>query len=250
MIVKAPAKLNLTFEILGKREDGYHDIRSVMQTIDINDYLQVEKSDQFAFTGPMVCSIHDLLITKAVKVMEEAMGKSFPVWVHLDKTIPVMAGMGGGSSDAAAILYAVNNLYQLGLTKEQLIELGAKVGADVPFFIQGGKCLCEGFGEKVTPLPPEDPGYYIVFRPHRRLSTKQAYEDYDKTGVSFAEQARGKCPQLDDVFEVFPDAVVSGKGPTAFLRLSYELNPHLPAGIETLLPVWDGDIFVAPAVGR
>lgn len=250
MIIKAPAKINLDFEILKRREDGYHEIRTTMQTIDINDYLLIEKSEGFSLTGNLVAPPQETTIYRAVKVMEETFGQPFPIAVHLDKTIPCMAGMGGGSADAAATLYAISQLYELKLTKEELQGLGASVGADVPFFIVGGKCLCEGIGEKVTPLPPDPPGYYILFRPHKRISTKQAYMDYDRVGQPFAQAARIKVPQLDDIFELFPDAVVSGKGPTAFVFRTLEENPVLPAEINRLIKTWDGDIYVARPLGR
>ena len=251
MIIKAPAKINLEFEILGKREDGYHDIRTVMQSIDLNDYLEIEKSEAFSLTGTMVAPPRETTIYKAVTVMEETFCRDLPIRVHLDKMIPVSAGMGGGSSNAAAVLYAINELYELKASKEELAGLAASVGADVPFFIVGGKCLCEGFGEKVTPLPPdEEPGYYIIFRPHKRVNTKQAYLDYDRVGQPFSEAARIRAPQLDDIFEVFPDAVISGKGPTAFVFRNLRLNPELPAELNRLITTWDGDIYVARPIGR
>ncbi len=251
MIIKANAKLNLEFEILGRREDGYHEIRTVMQTIDLNDYLEIEKSEAFSLTGVLVAPAFETTIYKAYQVMEETFGQSFPISVHLDKTIPVMAGLGGGSSDAAAVLFAINEIYQLKLTKEELMGLGASVGADAPFFITGGKCLCEGIGDKVTPLPDEDePGYYIIFRPHKRIATKQAYMDYDRVGQSFAEAARIKAPQLDQFFDIFPDAVVSGKGPTAFVFRSLKSHPDLPAAVTDMVRGWDGDTYIARPLGR
>ena len=251
MIVKSPAKINLEFEILGKREDGYHDIRTVMQTVDLNDYLEIEKSEAFSLTGTMVAPPRETTIYKAMTVMEETFAQDFPISVHLDKMIPVAAGMGGGSSDAAAVLYAINELYELKVSKEELQGLAGSVGADVPFFIVGGKCLCEGFGEKVTQLPAdEEPGYYIIFRPHKRVSTKQAYYDYDRVGQQFSEAARIRAPQLDDIFDIFPDAVISGKGPTAFVFRSMIQHPELPAELNRLIPTWDGDIYVARPIGR
>ena len=251
MIIKAPAKLNLEFEILSKREDGYHEIRTVMQTIDICDYLTINKSEGFSLTGVLVAPAHETTIYKAVKVLEETFQKPFPISVHLDKTIPVMAGMGGGSSNAAAVIFAINQLYGLKLARDEMKGLAASVGADVPFFIEGGRCLCEGFGEKVTPLPDEEePGYYIIFRPHKRIATKQAYMDYDRVGQSFAEAARVKAPQLDQFFEVFPDAVVSGKGPTAFVFRAWRLNPELPAAVIDMVRGWDGDTYIARPLGR
>lgn len=265
MIIAAPAKINLGFEILGTRGDGYHEIRTVMQTVDLCDYLTIQKSEAFRLTGTQVAPPAETTIYKALKTMEETFGQPFPISVHLDKVIPVMAGLGGGSSDAAAVLFAINELYQLKLSKPELMGLGASVGADVPFFIIGGKCLCEGIGEKVTPLPPDEGKfYYIIFRPHKRISTKQAYMDFDRVGQSFAEAARIKCPELDDVFQFFRDAVVSGKGPSTwvkrdFIDVEFEGQPAqaMAGGVDTFLSTmtvltktWDGDIYFTRPVGR
>jgi len=251
MIIRAPAKINLSFEILSKRDDGYHEIRTVMQTIDICDYLTIQKSEVFSLTGVLVAPPHKTTICKALNVLEDTFGQPFPISVHLDKVIPVMSGMGGGSSDAAAVIFAINELYGLKLARDEMKGLAASVGADVPFFIEGGRCLCEGFGEKVTPLFNEDePGYYIIFRPHKRIATRQAYMDYDRVGQSFAEAARIKAPQLDQFFEIFPDAVVSGKGPTAFVFRSLKDNPDLPAAITDMVRAWDGDTYIARPLGR
>ncbi len=262
MIIKAPAKINLEFEILGTRQDGYHEIRTVMQTVDLCDYLTVQKSEVFSLTGTLVAPPKETTIYKAVSVMEEAIGQQFPISVHLDKMIPVGAGMGGGSSDAAAVIFAINELYELKLPKDEMKDLAASVGADVPFFIMGGKCLCEGFGEKITPLPPDEGKfYYFIFRPHKRIATKQAYMDYDRAGQSFAEAARAKCPQLDEIFQFFPDAVVSGKGPSTWVKRSYydaeyksEPVQAVAGGMESFLNrvarTWDGDIYAARPIGR
>ena len=251
MIYKAPAKVNLEFKILGTRQDGYHEIRTVMQTIDLCDYLTVQKSEGFSLTGTLVAPPRETTIYKAVSMMEETFGQAFRISVHLDKTIPVMSGMGSGSSNAAAVIIAINELYELKLPKDEMKGLASSVGAEVPFFIEGGRCLCEGFGEKVTTLPDEEePGYYIIFRPHKRIATKQAYMDYDHVGQSFAEAARIKAPQLERIFEIFPDAVISGKGPTAFVFRGIMHNPELPTEINVLVREWDGDIYIARPIGR
>jgi 4-diphosphocytidyl-2-C-methyl-D-erythritol kinase len=115
MLFDAPAKLNLSFEIVRKRDDGYHDIRSVMQTVFLHDYLWIEKKDEFMYSGPLLCPLDELLVCRAVEALEKKVGKKLPVWVHLDKSIPVGAGMGGGSSDAATTLVALNQLYEIDL---------------------------------------------------------------------------------------------------------------------------------------
>ena len=222
MIINAPAKLNLTFEIKGKREDGYHNLKTIMQTVDIYDRLHIVKASDLELTGCLVAPFEDNTIIKAVRELEKFTGQKLPCHIHLDKTIPIGAGLGGGSSDAAATLWAVNSIYNLKCSVEDILQIGAKVGSDVPFFVIGGKSLVEGRGEIVTPLASEEGRFlYLVFRPHKRISSHEAYEEYDRTGKSFADQAREKCPQLDRVYHFFRDALVSGKGPTTWVRRDY-----------------------------
>jgi 4-diphosphocytidyl-2-C-methyl-D-erythritol kinase len=243
--VYAPAKLNLSFEIVGKRPDGYHDIRSVMQTIDLWDVLEFRDADFFSLTGAQVCDREDSPITRAVRELENYVGFMIPMNIHLTKSIPIGSGLGGGSSDAAATLTGLNEALMLGLDIGQLKEIALKVGADVAFFLLGGKCLVEGRGEKLTKLPADPPNfYYVVFRPHKRLSSREAYEDYDRLGKTFAEMCREKAPQLEKVFEVFPNAVISGKGPSTWIKINHEYDAYLAAHLNLFLPGWDGDIFV------
>lgn len=229
MIINAPAKLNLTFEITGRREDGYHYIKSVMQTVDIYDRLEIVPWITLELTGAMVAPPGSNIITRAVWTLQGFAGRKLPCRIHLDKAIPIGAGMGGGSSDAAAVIYALNQLYDLGLCVHDLLKVGAQVGADVPFFLVGGKCLVEGIGEKVTPLDPDEGRFlYLIFRPHRRLSSREAYEEYDRTGKTFDQMAREKCPQLEKVFHFFREATVSGKGPTAWVKRDFFFASPVP----------------------
>jgi len=162
----APAKINWTLEVLGRREDGYHEIRSVMQTIDLCDELIVEegegaeKEEGWVRSGSGALKVEgehegteDDLTLKTVRALEDATGRELPIALRLRKRIPVAAGLGGGSSDAAAVLRLLNKLYSLGMSAEELAEVGARLGSDVPFFVYGGTALVEGRGERVTPLP-------------------------------------------------------------------------------------------------
>lgn len=253
MLIAAPAKINLTFEILGRREDGYHNIRSVMQTVDLCDHLVIERADHMEITGCLVCRPEDSLILRAVRAMEAYVGRELPCSIHLDKVIPIGAGLGGGSSDAAATLLGLNRVYNLGIRLPDAMKIASSVGADVPFFLHGGMCLVEGIGDQVTPLP-DDTGrvYYILLRPHKRLSSREAYEDFDRTGKSFAWMAMEKVPQLNDVFNFFKDAVVSGKGPTVWVKREYYKGAYgdeqvdlIAGGLDVFLQRhWDGDIFI------
>ena len=153
--VLAPAKLNLTLEVLAKREDGFHEIRSVVQTINLCDTLRFRLSDSTRFScADTGWSATESLIAKAVALLREAVGCSKGVLIEVDKRIPLLSGLSGDSSDAAATLYGLNRLWRLGLSQEDLLGLAARLGSDVAFFLYGGTALLEGRGEAVTPLPP------------------------------------------------------------------------------------------------
>lgn len=152
--IKAPAKLNLTLEVLGKRPDGFHEIRSVLQTIDLCDTLQFKTSDSITYECDMPgWSAEASLVSKAVTLIGEVSGGDKGVAIKIEKCIPLMSGLGGDSSDAAAALHALNELWGLGLPQEKLLDMAAQLGSDVFFFLHGGTALVEGRGEIVKPLP-------------------------------------------------------------------------------------------------
>ncbi len=175
----APAKINWTLEVLGKRPDGYHEIRSVMQTIDLCDEVSVERAGDLCLevTGNHEASEGDLAL-KAARSLAEKAGRKLPVLIRVEKRIPVAAGLGGGSSDAAATLRLLNRYRGVGLSIEELSDVGAKLGSDVPFFLRGGSALVEGRGERVTPLPDIPQTWLVLLVPPFRLAekTKRMYE--------------------------------------------------------------------------
>ena len=155
---KAYGKINLSLDVLGRREDGYHDVSMVMQTVDIYDVITLSKlegKDEIVLTT----DVEDLptgegnIVYKAIKLIKEEYGIDTGVSAHIEKHLPIAAGMGGGSADAAAALRGMNRLFELGLKSERLEEFGVRLGADVPFLIKGGIALAEGIGEKLTALP-------------------------------------------------------------------------------------------------
>lgn len=152
----APAKVNLFLEVVGRRDDGYHDIVSVFQEIDLVDCLSASLDESGAVTvrcnDPLVPCDETNIIVKAVKTLQEMVGVRQGMKFHLDKHIPVGSGLGGGSSNAAAALKLANRLLKLKLSREELAQIGSRVGSDVPFFFYGRTCLCEGRGERITPL--------------------------------------------------------------------------------------------------
>jgi len=182
---RAYAKINLTLDVGARRPDGYHDIRSVMQTIALHDILTVTGRPE----TPGVClqvlgeEAEDVPADETNLVYRAAVllaGRESGLHIRLHKRIPSQAGLGGGSSDAAATLRAVNALFGLGLSLRHLSEIGAALGADVPFFLTGGTALVEGLGEIITPLPPLAPPWpLIIVKPPVGVSTSAAYTALD-----------------------------------------------------------------------
>jgi 4-diphosphocytidyl-2-C-methyl-D-erythritol kinase len=162
LTVLALAKLNLTLEVLGKRPDGYHEIRSVFQTINLGDHLHFQPSQKITLKSDMPdWTPEKSLAAKAASLLQETCGVSQGATIEVMKNIPLASGLGGDSSDAAATLHGLNELWRLDLPTKQLLELATQLGSDVAFFFYGGTALVEGRGEIVTPLPPL-PQHWVV----------------------------------------------------------------------------------------
>lgn len=173
MIVKAHAKLNLTLEVMGKRSDGYHEIASIMQTLDLADTVSVDHSDRLELT----CSDSTLegphnLAWKAAELLRSEFRVTERARIHIDKNIPVAAGLGGGSSDAAATLVGLNRLWDLGLEDSELRRIGAAIGSDVPFLIEGGMAIAVGRGEQVRHLHGADLPWFVLAFPGTDIRDK------------------------------------------------------------------------------
>ena len=178
--LKAPAKINLFLEILGKRDDGYHEIETVMQEIDLVDNLQFEEIQEgvrLNCNDKNIPSDENNLVCKAANLILNECGIRKGVLISLEKNIPVGAGLGGGSSDAAATLKALNLLWKIGLNDAELMEFAAKLGSDIPFFIKGKTALCSGRGEKITPIEVKSEMNYLVIFPHINISTATIYRN-------------------------------------------------------------------------
>ena len=170
------AKINLTLEIIGERPDGYHEIASVMQALDLHDTLELQPLDGLSFT----CSQPELagednLVLKAARLLQSATGAREGAHLHLVKRIPVAAGLGGGSSDAAEALRGLNLLWGKPLSFAELVALAGQVGSDVPFFLFDGTALVTGRGEKVEPLPPMPPRWVVLVVPSVIIPGKTGY---------------------------------------------------------------------------
>ena len=190
MKVKAFAKINLCLDVLRRKENGYHEVEMVMTNVDIFDVLEIkeleEKKILLKSYNTDLAMDESNLIYKAIALLQKETGKTFGVEVLLEKNIPMEAGMAGGSADAAATLKAVNELFALGVSDERLLELGASLGADIPFCIMGGTVLASGIGEKLRRLSPLPKMKLLIVKPKAGLSTKKVYESLDIDGLNKA----------------------------------------------------------------
>ena len=179
--LKALAKINLGLDVVRRREDGYHEVRMIMQTIQLYDRLDIKRTQEPGIQIQTYLSFlpvnENNLIYKAAKLLMDEFSITDGVSVKLDKRIPVAAGMAGGSTDAAAMLIGVNRLFSLGLTKRQLMERGVQIGADVPYCIMRGTALAEGIGEALSPLPPMVKCPVLIAKPSISVSTKFVYQN-------------------------------------------------------------------------
>jgi len=180
LILPAYAKLNLTLDVTGRRANGYHEIDSVMQTISLHDLVSVARTDcrVFDVVGPSISG--ENLVLKAARELEGHAGRALPFTIRLFKRIPMGAGLGGGSSDAAAFLRAAVALYALKIPDEALVELATAVGQDVPFFLNGGTARATGLGSTVAPLPDFPKSWrFLVICPPIEVATRAVYEAVD-----------------------------------------------------------------------
>jgi 4-diphosphocytidyl-2-C-methyl-D-erythritol kinase len=250
----SPAKINLFFRVLHKREDGFHEIASLYQAIDLCDtlYFTLSEKDLFTCSDPSLAMDAQNLVCKALDLFRKKTGRSDPVAIHLEKKIPMQAGLGGGSSNAATALFALNELFSTNLSQKDLIELGSILGSDVPFFFMAGTAYCTGRGEKLQEVPfPENlrssciwiakpkvglstPIVYAVCRPELlplrdpKESVSLFYNDLEMAAFSlFPELGALKAALLESGFET---VVLCGSG-TAFFCIGSNLPPQIE-GVE------------------
>ena len=190
MKVRAFAKINLCLDVLRRKDNGYHEVEMVMTNVDIFDVLEIkeleEKKILLKSYNTDLAMDETNLIYKAIALLQKETGRTFGVEVLLEKNIPMEAGMAGGSADAAATLKAINELFALGVSDERLLELGASLGADIPFCIMGGTVLASGIGEKLRRLSPLPKMKLLIVKPKAGLSTKKVYESLDIDGLNKA----------------------------------------------------------------
>jgi 4-diphosphocytidyl-2-C-methyl-D-erythritol kinase len=196
----APTKINLFLDVIRKREDGYHDLGTLFQTIDAGDTVSAEPRHDgqitLCYNEPQNYPLESDLVYKAAKLLQQESGTTLGADIYLNKVMPLGAGLGGGSADAAATLRLLNQLWKLKFKFEKLEEIGAKLGADVPFLVRGGTAMAEGIGEKLTfvkPLQLNDEQYLLVATPLDSVPTKDAYAGVPKSGPDRWETYKSKC---------------------------------------------------------
>lgn len=200
---KARAKVNLGLDVCRRLENGYHEVKMIMQTVDIYDELQFKKRKERDIilsvdSNDSLGDISNNLIFRAAKLMVEYFSIKEGIEIYLKKHIPVAAGMAGGSADAAATMLAMNELFELGQTKEQLMELAVRLGADIPFCIMGGTALAKGIGEELTRLPAPPKAHILIAKPAVMVSTKEVYENLHLEKVTSHPDIDGMIQALED----------------------------------------------------
>lgn len=198
--LKAYGKINLGLDVVRKREDGYHEVRMIMQTVRVYDKIDLTRSERPGIR--LTTNLYYLpdnennLGFRAAKLLMDEFGITEGLEIKMKKFIPVAAGMAGGSSDAAAVLFGVNKMFSLGLTMEQLMERGLKLGADVPYCVMRGTALSEGIGEILTPLPPMPQCQILIAKPPISVSTKSVYQN-----LNLASLGPKAHPDIDRIKE-------------------------------------------------
>ena len=204
--VRAPGKINLALDVLRKREDGYHDVRMIMQSVGLYDNIEIANLGQSKTGRPEIdieCNLRYLpnnennLAYKAALLLMEEFYISAHIVIKIKKMIPVAAGMAGGSADAAAVLKGVNKLFGLHLTNEELKKRGVTLGADIPYCIDGGTALSEGIGEILTPLPPMPQCIILLVKPPINVSTKLVYGNLDAANNTYHPDIDGMIEAIE-----------------------------------------------------
>lgn len=261
IMIKAPAKINLTLDVLHKRPDGYHEVEMIMTTVDLADRIELEelRKDEIRVVSHnrFVPDDSRNLAYQAAKLLKERHGIRSGVEIGIQKVIPVAAGLAGGSSDAAATLKGLNKLWQLGLSVDELAELGSEIGSDVSFCVYGGTALAKGRGEKIKLLPTPPNCWVVLAKPTIGVSTAEVYKNLKLDGLKHPNTEKmieaietgdyqQMCRNLGNVLEsvtlkMYPevaqikeqmerfgaDAVLmSGSGPTVFGLIQYDSRMH------------------------
>ena len=243
--VQAPAKVNLTLEVLGKRPDGYHDIASVMQAISLFDTLTFLPSDEIEVLAEIEeLETQDNLVYRAAVLLKETSGVSAGAEIRLEKQIPLAAGLGGGSSDAAATLLGLDRLWSLGLGEEELKELAAQLGSDVPFFLTGGTALVEGRGERVSNVKTPPTLWLVLAFPDHRLENKTAtaYKSLSHTDHTDGRRTADLVKRIEAGSEITHDSFFN-----VFDRVANQIFPGIDGSWSILQEASGGPVHLSGA---
>ncbi len=279
--VKAPAKINLTLDVLAKRPDGYHEVEMVMTTVDLADRVDLTLTPDKITLECSVSFVPDDLRNhafKAAKLLKERYGVKYGARIFIDKQIPVAAGLAGGSSDAAATLRGLNKLWELGLTLDELAEIGAEIGSDVPFCVYGGTALATGRGERISHLSAPAPCWVVLAKPPIGVSTADVYgnlrvndiaehprtadmlraireQDFplmcESLGNVLEEVTLSRYPQVRQIKQLMMESgadgvLMSGSGPTVYALVQKEAKVHR---IYNALRGFVKDVYVVRMLG-
>ncbi len=285
LVAAARAKTNLVLDVLCKRSDGYHELESVMQSLELHDYIEFEEAKDISLEikgrAGLIPAGPENLVWRAAMVLKEYAGVDRGVKMTLTKNIPVAAGLGGGSADAAAVLRALNDMWGLGMDTSELAGVGAKIGSDVPFCVFGGTALVGGRGERVTPLPRLPAIDLVLAKPARGLSTAEVYSRFDlidtadrvaldvegmvgairKGNVSTVIELLGNAletsaifllPEIGDIKKTLVrkgalGVLVSGSGPTV---LGVAESPVHAKALAEGLTLHDAEVIITKTAGR
>ena len=221
--INAYAKINLYLDVHEKRPDGYHDLDSVMQQVSLCDTVSAQRLDSgiaITCTEPFIPTDHRNIAYKCARAFFDTFKLNGGVQIHIEKQIPAAAGLAGGSTDGAAVLTLLNRLYGTGADVDTLCEIGGKVGADIPFCIRGGTCICSGIGEILTPLTLPKPNYSVLIAfPGNGVSTAEAFRQLD----SMPSDSAGHS--LDDVLEPLKKGEIPVQLYNSFERAILPIHP-------------------------
>ncbi len=263
IIISAPAKINLTLCVTGKRPDGYHTLKSVMQSVSLSDTVTVTLNGGTGISvsctdGSIPAGAKNIAYRAAEAFFLRTGIKAQGIKIHIDKKIPTEAGLGGGSADGAAVLTALDELFSAGLSAEHLREIGAEVGADIPFCITGGTALCKGIGEIITPLSALPDCFIVIGKGNTGISTKEAYEKIDVLADSLSYdfdtsvfsgsireiaavcsnefEAVSDVPEIKKIKEIMLEngaevSAMSGSGSAVYGIFTLEKNPEKAFGV-------------------
>ncbi|MBB6215569.1 4-diphosphocytidyl-2-C-methyl-D-erythritol kinase [Anaerosolibacter carboniphilus] len=222
--IRGRAKINLSLDVLRRREDGYHEVKMIMQQVDLYDEItlrEIEEGIKLECNCEFIPVDEGNIAYRAAKLIKEKYHIQQGIYIHIDKNIPVAAGLAGGSTNAAAVLLGLNNLWDLGADKEALMELGMKLGADVPFCILGGAALAEGIGEKLTPIQGLENTWVVLCKPNIGVSTADVYKNLDVNKI----QQRPDTERILDALCRKDIQVVAGNLKNVLEQVTEQMHP-------------------------